>query len=204
MKDWQKNLIEKPSEYIKSMFSQEEWEHIVLNELEEPSFGGPSIYQNDFYKKCMMDLYGVEHPMHHPDFVKKNKESYVKTCMEKYGVENTSQLQEIKEKISKTVSVFQKENPSFGRGLNNIMKRTEVQEKNKQTCIERYGFQRASENQEIKEKIGSKSRERAGRVIVEEIKHLRKKHNLKLPRSWNHMNTEFLQLLKEEINDKYS
>jgi len=205
MKEWQRKLIENPSSYIMSMFSTEEWEYIVMNELEEPTFDGPSIYQNDFYKQCMVDLYGVENPMHHPDFVRKNKESYVSTCIERYGVRNSSMNPEIKNKISQSVSTHHRENDDYGygRGEYNIMKKPDVREKNKQTCIERYGFQRASENEDVKKKIGAKSSERTSRPIVEEIKRLKQKHRLKLPRSWNHTETELLELLRDEINDKY-
>ncbi len=54
------------------------------------------------------------------------------TCLEKYGVENPSQLQEVKDKKEKNIS-----NSSF---------------KFKQTCLEKYGVENPSQLQEVKDK----------------------------------------------------
>jgi hypothetical protein len=67
------------------------------------------------------------------------------TCLEKYGVEHTSKLDEIKEKVKKT-SLERYGNEC---SLNNI----EVKEKSKKTCLEKYGVEHCINNIEIKEKI---------------------------------------------------
>lgn len=144
---------------------------------------------------------GDDNPMRKPESLAKNRASYVRNNLEKYGVENTSQLSSVKEKIARSVSKYQKENPSFGVGDENIMKDPKVQEKNKQTCIERYGYQRASESSEVKKKIGKKSKERTSRPIIHLVKKYVKVHGVRLPRSWNHKSDEHLETLLKDLKN---
>ena len=146
---------------------------------------------------------GDDNPMKNPVSVERKNKNYVLSNLKKYGVKNTSELSWVKEKISKSVSLYQKENPSVGAGKDNIMKIPEVQEKNKQTCIERYGYQRASESPEVKKKIGAKSKKRTSRTIIEVIKKYVKTHKVRLPRSWNHKSDEYLEELLKTLEKEY-
>jgi hypothetical protein len=70
-------------------------------------------------------------------------EKYKKTCLEKYGVENVSQNEDIKEKKRETIT------KNFG-GFGWASK--ELSDKSKQTVIERYGVENVSQNEDIKKK----------------------------------------------------
>ena len=73
----------------------------------------------------------------------KNKK-YENTCMEKYGVKNVLQAEEVKEKIKDTnLERYGAENP-FGS--------KEIQDKIKDTNLERYGCEYAIQNKEIQDK----------------------------------------------------
>ena len=66
------------------------------------------------------------------------------TCFKKYGVENASQLKEIKDKIKRScLEHFGTENPSQSK---------EIQEKKIQTSLKKYGVYHPSQSKEIKEK----------------------------------------------------
>lgn len=61
-------------------------------------------------KQRNIEKYGVEHSLQRPDVVLKRKNSYVQTCMERYGVTNTSKVPEIKERMEKhrKITVWEK------------------------------------------------------------------------------------------------
>lgn len=69
------------------------------------------------------------------------RDKYKQTCIEKYGVENVSQSEEIKKKKTDTcLKHF---------GVENFLQLEEGREKIKQTCIEKYGVEHPSQNYEI-------------------------------------------------------
>ena len=83
----------------------------------------------------------------------KNKK-YENTCMEKYGVKNVAQLQEIQNKMKDTnLERYGAENP-FGS--------KEIQNKIKDTNLERYGCEYATQSEEIKEKTRNTNNEKYG------------------------------------------
>ena len=61
-------------------------------------------------KQRNLEKYGVEHCLQRPDVILKRKNSYVQTCMERYGVTNTSKVPEIKERIERhrKITVWEK------------------------------------------------------------------------------------------------
>ena len=85
--------------------------------------------KNTFCRKCSYIL---------------SKEKTKKTCLEKYGVDNPLQNEEIKEKIKNTCKEKY--------GVDNPLKNKEVRNKIKNTMIEKYGVENPSQNQEIKNK----------------------------------------------------
>ena len=140
--------------------------YLYRNRLKEPGrcvvcgnytkYDGPSkgyrIYcsskccNNDNDKKNktkfkMMEKYGVENPSQINEVKEKKKE----TCLKNYGVENPSQINEVKEKIKQTCLERY--------GVEYSLQSKEIQEKIKQTCLERYGEKYAIATKQTKEKI---------------------------------------------------
>ena len=84
----------------------------------------------------------------------KMRESYKKTCLEKYGVENAFQSTEAQEKHKQTC--LQK------YGVENISQLADVKEKKKQSSLKRYGVENPNQSQEVKNKIKATCLERYG------------------------------------------
>lgn len=72
----------------------------------------------------------------------KSKETYRQTCLQKYGVENVSQLQKIKDKKKKTL--LEKYGVSHNSQIN------EVKLKKEQTCLQHYGVTNPSQSEILK------------------------------------------------------
>jgi hypothetical protein len=76
------------------------------------------------------------------------------TCLEKYGVEHVSQVQEVKDKIKKiNLERF---------GVEYYFQSADIREKSKQTCQERYGVENPAQSEEIKEKTRQTNLEKYG------------------------------------------
>jgi len=122
---------------------------------------------------------------------------YKQTCLEKYGVENPSQLKEVKQKRKQTcLKKYGAEHPLQNKNVLNKLQKTnikkygnvcsaqndEVKNKIKNTCLERYEAEHFFQSEEVKEKIKQTNFERYG---VEnpsqniEIKNKQKQTNLK-------------------------
>lgn len=74
-----------------------------------------------------------------------NREKAKQTCLERYNVENPSQLNEVKKKKEETCIKH------YGKSY--YFQTDEGKEKIQQTCLEKYGCRYASQSQEVKEKI---------------------------------------------------
>ena len=71
---WQLDLLQNPSKNIQNTIDPEEWYQIVMFELFSPDdYENNSfmIFHSPEYKEAMMDIYGVENPMHHPEIKQK-------------------------------------------------------------------------------------------------------------------------------------
>ena len=66
------------------------------------------------------------------------------TCLEKYGVENPLQSQEVKDKLKQTCLKKY--------GVEHPLQSQEVKDKSKQTCLEKYGVEYSLQAQEVKDK----------------------------------------------------
>lgn len=95
-------------------------------------------------KKSIIEKYGNEE-----EYYKKSYESYKKTCLEKYGVENMFQLESVKEDIRK-------------KQLENDPTYEKRNEKTRKTCQERYGTDNGGASKEAQEKIRKTKLERYG------------------------------------------
>lgn len=90
--------------------------------------------------------------------IKKSKDLFYKKIkqinMQKYGVENISQLNEVKEKKKeKSIKKF---------GVDNISKSEEVKLKKKQKSLEKYGTECVLQSEEIKRRIKQTTKEKYG------------------------------------------
>lgn len=105
-------------------------------------------------KTTMLERYGVEHSSQNEEIKKKIKEGYI----EKYGVDNPSKLQEIKDKQKKT---------NLERyGVEYIVHNKESNNKMIQTNLEKYGVECCLQNKEIKNKIKITNLEKYGVINV--------------------------------------
>ena len=112
------------------------------------------LYQiNGYCKECSMNIktnkfkvtclekYGVENSFQSQEV----KDKIKKTCLKNYGVENSFQSQEVKDKIKKTnLEKYGVEHP---------LQSQEVIDKIKKTCLEKYGVENSFQSQEVKDKI---------------------------------------------------
>jgi hypothetical protein len=95
---------------------------------------------NEKSKQTCIDKYGVEHSSQS----QKVRDKFKQTCIDKYGVEYPFQSQKAKDKSKQTcIERYGVESP---------MKSQEVKDKSKQTCIEKYGVEYAFQSQEVMEK----------------------------------------------------
>ena len=90
-----------------------------------------------------------------------NKEKYRKTCLDRYGVENPMQSQDIKKKSMETCL------ERYGNALylcsdEYNRKRRACLEKSKRTCLERYGVTCAMQSDNVKDKLKKTCLERYG------------------------------------------
>ena len=102
------------------------------------------------------------------------KNNYKKTCIDKYGVENSFQDKNVKDKIKET---------NLERyGVENVSQLQDIQNKKKETNIERYGVEHPSQTKEFQDKIKETNLERYGVEHVlqsEQIKDKIKETNIK-------------------------
>jgi len=90
-------------------------------------------------RRTCLKKYGTENSMQN----KNVKEKLRKTCLEKYGTENPFQNGDIKKKIKDTcLEKYGVENPSQSE---------EVKERWRNTCLEKFGVEHPSQNEEIKQ-----------------------------------------------------
>lgn len=82
------------------------------------------------------------------------QQKYQKTMLEKYGVENPSQVAKFKDKKKQTwLEKYQVDNPQ---------KSLQIKQKTKQTNLEKYGFEVASKSLEVKQKTKQTNLEKYG------------------------------------------
>jgi len=73
------------------------------------------------------------------------KEKAKQTCLEKYGVEYSTQSKEVQDKMKKTLLL--------NYGVEHISYSKEIKDKTKKTCLEKYGVEVPSQCAEIMEKV---------------------------------------------------
>ena len=89
------------------------------------------------FRKTCVEKYGVENPLQSEEIRQKVKE----TCVEKYGVENPFQSEEIKRKV--------REAYVENLGVENPMQNEQIKQKMRDTNVEKYGVEHAMQNPDI-------------------------------------------------------
>jgi glutathione peroxidase-family protein len=117
----------------------------------------------------------------------------------KYGVENVSQLDEVKKKKEDTC------NEHFGVPCNLTI--DETKEKIKQTCIEKYGVDNPSKNKDVKEKAKQTNLERWGTEWTSQSDNMKQKSKLTLLKRYgiehNSHSKIFRDKAKNTMNERY-
>ena len=91
-------------------------------------------------KRTLLEKYGVENAAQFEDLKLKRE----KTCLEKYGCKHALQNKKVREKISQTnLEKY---------GASAPLQSDEIKIKIKQTCLERYGFENPNQSQIVKDK----------------------------------------------------
>lgn len=126
-------------------------------------------------------------------------EAIRKGVMQKYGVENISQLQETKDK---------KEQKALDKyGVKNVFSSEEVKERIKKTNLRKYGCENVAQNKGIQNKIKKTNLEKYGAespLQNEEIKELIKSLNLEKYGVLNPcLNPEIVEKIKKTNTEKY-
>ena len=111
-----------------------------------------SFYIREKTKKTCLEKYGVENPLQNEDILKKSKE----TCLEKYGVDSYMRTKEFRKKskdyllLNKVELIKKRSNTNVKKyGFVNVFQLEHIKEKIKKTCIEKYGVEHPSQNENI-------------------------------------------------------
>jgi len=121
--------------------------------------------KHKYFKIVCLEKYGTTSPLGNRDIINKGKatceikynghptrtkavqDKYKKTCLERYGVENTFQNEDVKDKIKNTnIERYGVENPNHTK---------EVRDKIKNTCNKKYGVDFALQDKGIRDKCKS-------------------------------------------------
>jgi hypothetical protein len=110
-----------------------------------------------------LERYGVENPAQSEEIKEKTKE----TNLERYGSEYALQSEDVKDKIKQT---------NLERyGVENAFQSEEIKEKIKETSLKKYGVEYASQSEEVKEKIKATCQERYGVEYASQSEEVRDK-----------------------------
>jgi len=101
-------------------------------------------------RKILKEKYGVENPSQIEEVKLKRKETFVK----RFGCENPSQSEEVKQKkVATTLKNY---------GVSSPLKSEEVKRKARETCMERYGVEYTTLTENMKEKTKQTCMEKYG------------------------------------------
>ena len=184
-------------------------------------------YQDDRYKRKMVEMYGVEHPSHSKELLEKKANNN----LEKYGVENVYQAQHIKEKIKQTnLELYMVEHPSHSKELlekkanNNLEKygatstlqlpetrekaleRTwtdRARNKRKKTNVEKYGHENPTSSDSIKQKVLGTRRSLSERSIVRLLREYTRYFGITLGYGWYQKSDGELRDILSKIQEKH-
>ena len=162
-------------------------------------YGDENIFKTDYFKqkskKTCLDKYGVEYTSQVPEIRQKMIETCKNTCMEKYGVDNVMKVPEILDKMINGVKKIWSEH------------KDELNEKQKQTKLERYGTLNMYSVPEFKEKRDKTNLERYGNIHTVRSESVIKKIKTTMMERYGFecamYNEKFRQDLKKRMVQKY-
>ncbi len=136
-------------------------------------------------KKTYFEKTGFSHPRLNPESIKK----YKQTCLIKYGVENPSYLEEVKEKRVKTkLEKFGHINNSqtleWKTKIENYwseideLEKEDIVERRKKTCLGKYGYEFATQSPKVKEITKKTNLEKYGVESPNQIGEVHRKQQL--------------------------
>jgi hypothetical protein len=112
-------------------------------------YGVVNVFQLEIIKEKIIETnlvkYGVENPTYSNEIRQKTKQK----CFEKYGVEHTCQLPDVINKRKQAVFIKY--------GVEHPLQSEKYREYFKNKCLEKYGVENPSQNQEIAEKASKNS-----------------------------------------------
>ncbi|MCK9445838.1 hypothetical protein M0Q50_02980 [bacterium] len=163
-------VVINPSNYnhYKKLYNDIKNKDIIYVNISELTNGSHSLIS----VKC--DICGKEKNIKYNTYVYKEKygDYICRSCnvkknnIEKYGVENVFQLEDIKNKSKETVLLKY--------GVDNISQSKEIKQKKEDTCLERYGKKHHLQNKEIKEKQQKTCIEKYGVNNISKLKEINK------------------------------
>jgi hypothetical protein len=184
-------------------------------------------YHDDRYKEKMLEIYGVEHPSHSPELIKKKRINN----LERYGVENVYQAERVKEKIKETnMERYGVEHPSYSNELlekkaqNNLEKygvrhtfslphirekalentwTEKTRQKRTNTNLEKYGVEVASSSPIVIERVLETREKLYSRKSVILLREYTRYFRIKLGEGWYQKSDEWLEKTLTEIQEKY-
>lgn len=127
--------------------------------------------------------------------IKKSKELWTKNykniILNKYGVENISQLSEIKQKKKdKSVEKY---------GVDNPMKAMKVKEKIKRNNIEKYGVENPMQLKEVQDKLKKKINEKYGKEFALQVYDFQRKYKNTMNKRYGKSNPSKIKEMKIKI-----
>ena len=133
----------------------------VRDTMERKLEEDPELYKkyNEKKKRTKKEKYGDENYT--------NREKCARTCMDRYGVDHVSKLEDIKDRKKRTLMEHY--------GVDHQSKAEEVKRKKREKSIERYGTDCPLQAEEVKEKIRNTNLERYGVECTFQSKELREK-----------------------------
>ena len=143
-------------DYNKITKNQSEMYHCVkcckkkAVETKRKKYGNKMEILVDRHKSVIMEKYGVENVSQLESIKTKKRD----TCMKNYGVEIPAKSEEVLERMKKT---------NLSRyGYEYTLQSPEIRNKGERTCIERYGCKNVFQSDEIKKRIKSRLMEKYG------------------------------------------
>lgn len=146
--------------------------------------------RNQHTKETLLSRYGDENY--------NNREKARQTCMERYGVENTSQLEEVQEKTKRTCLERY--------GETTFTKTDEYKKKSIKTSIDKYGVPYYSQTDEYKDKVKHTSQEHYGVDHPLKSPYIRRRihdTNVRLYGGTGNASAELLEKYRQTSLDRY-
>jgi hypothetical protein len=196
-----KNVMQHPDLYMEWVRSFQK-KHGVTNPYQLPHIKqkgidtrleryGYKYFNHDLVRDIVVEKYGVEN-VSQLEWVKDKKKS---TTLHHYGVENPFQSEEIKTKI--------KETNLEKYGADNFMKTDHGKTVFKNLMNEKYGVDNFSKTDEFRTYNKQRLQSHHSRPIIATIKSYQQKYNLHFGRGWTNRNDEKLQIMLDDLVQKY-